>query len=138
METSRNLHPAYNGGETWSLNKKEEKEINRIQENIIRRILMVPQSTPTEALYIETGLLDITTITTKNRLNMEKRLHKHPERLATKIMEIGTKGGWKDKTTTMKTTINSEMETIAAPDINKKYANKINTMAEGKTKTQFL
>ncbi len=53
-------------------------------------------------------------------------------------MEIGTKGGWKDKTTTMKTTINSEMETITAPDINKKYANKINTMAEGKTKTQFL
>ena len=126
------------GGETWSLNKKEEKEINRIQENIIRRILMVPQSTPTESLYIETGLLDITTITTKNRLNMEKRLHKHPERLATKIMEIGTKGGWKDKTTKMKTTINPEMETITASDINKKYANKINTMAEGKTKTQFL
>jgi len=99
---------------------------------------MVPQSTPTESLYIETGLLDITTITTKNRLNMEKRLHKHPERLATKIMEIGTKGGWKEKTTKMKTTINSEMETITASDIIKKYTNKINTMAEGKTKTQHL
>jgi hypothetical protein len=34
-------------------------------------------------------------------------------------MEIGTKGGWKDKTTTMKTTINSEVKTITA-DINNK------------------
>ena len=53
------------GGESWNLNKKEQKSLNRIQENIIRRVLMVPQSTPTDTLYIETGLLDIYTITTK-------------------------------------------------------------------------
>ena len=34
------------GGESWKLNKKENKMINQIQENIIRRILMVSQSTP--------------------------------------------------------------------------------------------
>ena len=33
------------GGETWEMTKQEEKRINQIQENIIRRILMVPQST---------------------------------------------------------------------------------------------
>ena len=53
------------GGETLEMTKQEEKIINQIQENIIRRILMVTQSTPTESLYIETGLLDITTIVTK-------------------------------------------------------------------------
>ena len=53
--------------------KKEERKINQIQENIIRRILMVPQSTPIDTLYTETGLLDITTIITKNRFNMEKK-----------------------------------------------------------------
>ena len=53
---------------------------------------MVPQST----LYMETGLLDITTIITKNRFNMEKRLHKHLENIiTTKIMETSTTGGWK-------------------------------------------
>ena len=63
------------GGETMNNTKREERKINQIQENIIRRILMVPQSTPIEALYMETGLLDITTIITKNRfniMNMEK------------------------------------------------------------------
>ena len=49
-------------------------------------------------LYIETGLLDITTIVTKNRLNMEKKLHTHPEKLTSKIMELNTKYGWKDTT----------------------------------------
>ena len=53
--------------------KKEERKINQIQENIIRRILMVPQSTPTEALYMETGLLDITTIITKNQIQHGKK-----------------------------------------------------------------
>ena len=71
------------GGESWNLNKKEQKKtLNQILENIIRRILMVPQSTPTDTLYIETGLLDISTITTKkNRLNMGKIIQKDPERL---------------------------------------------------------
>ena len=50
------------GGETWEMTKQEEKRINQIQENIIRRIFMAPQSTPTESLYIKTGLLDIATI----------------------------------------------------------------------------
>ena len=38
------------GGETMNNTKREERKINQIQENIIRRILMVPQSTPIEAL----------------------------------------------------------------------------------------
>ena len=61
------------GGETMNTTKKEQRKINQIQQNIIRRILMVPQSTPIEALYMETGLLDITTIITKNRFNMGKK-----------------------------------------------------------------
>ena len=52
---------------------------------------MVPQSTPTESLYIETGLLDITTI--------ENKLHKHPEKLTSKIMELNTKNRQTDRQT---------------------------------------
>ena len=91
--------------------KREERKINQIQENIIRRILMAPQSTPREALYMETGLLDIlTTIITKNRFNMEKRLHKHPENITTKIMETNTTGGWKETTTRMREQINETLQ----------------------------
>ena len=46
------------GCETWDLTKAEENEINQILDNIIKRILITPQSTPREALYIKTGLLD--------------------------------------------------------------------------------
>ena len=44
--------------ESWSPGKTENEKINRIMDNILKRILMVPQSTPREALYIETGLLN--------------------------------------------------------------------------------
>ena len=60
--------------ETWKPNKKENQEINRLMDNIIKRILMVPQTTPREALYIETGLLDPETLRHKNRLLTEHRL----------------------------------------------------------------
>ena len=42
------------GRESWNLNKKEQKSLNRIHENtcIIRRVLMVPQSTPTDTLLL--------------------------------------------------------------------------------------
>ena len=99
------------GGESWNINKKEPKTLNQIQENIIRRILMVPQSTPTDTLYIETGLLDISTITTKKTLNMGKRIHpKIPERLVAKIMDNQTKEGWKDITNKIKTEIIREQK----------------------------
>jgi hypothetical protein len=133
METSRNLHPAYNniyGGETWSLNKKEERNKPNTRKHHQKDTNGTSINTNRSTIYRNRAAGHHDHNDQKQAKHGKKRLHKHPE--------IGTKGGWKDKTTTMKTTINSEMETITAPDINKKYANKINTMAEGKTKTQFL
>ena len=60
--------------EIWSPGKTENEKINRIMDNILKRILMVPQSTPREALYIETGLLDPEAIRLKNRVLMEHRM----------------------------------------------------------------
>ena len=37
------------------------KKLNQILDKVIKRILMTPDSTPREPLYIETGLLDIET-----------------------------------------------------------------------------
>ena len=50
------------GCEVWNPNKSEMKNINSLMDNILRRILMAPQSTPREALYIETGQPDQETI----------------------------------------------------------------------------
>ena len=126
------------GGETWNLNKKEEKQMNQIQENVIRRILMVPQSTPKTTLYMETGLLDISTIVIRNRLNMEKRLQKTPESLTTKIMERNIKGGWKENTQKAKAELHLNENTLNRHLILEHFKGKINMEAQGKTKSQFL
>ena len=124
--------------------KKEERKINQIQWNIIRRILMVPQSTPIEALYMETGLLDITTIIKKNTdSTWQKRLHKHPENITTKIMETNTTGGWKETTTRMREQINEALlntkdEYINPQQLKRYFRYNIEKTSGGKTKIQFL
>ncbi len=74
------------------------KKINGIQEEIIRRILMVPQGTPKKALYIESGLLDIETMTDKLRLAMEHKMDKNPNQLTSRVRNARIKGGWQEVT----------------------------------------
>ena len=93
---------------------------------------MVPQSTPIEALYMDTGLLDITTIITKNRLNMEY--------ITTKIMETNTTGGWKETTTRMREQINETLQNTKNEHINQQQLKRYfrHNIEKGKTKIQFL
>ena len=74
MGANTELHNIDNSLQQWSPGKTENENINRIMDNILKRILMVPQSTPREALYIETGLLDPEAIRLKNRVLMEHRM----------------------------------------------------------------
>ena len=37
---------------------KEKKKLNQLLDNIVKRILMVPQSTPRESIDMEVGILD--------------------------------------------------------------------------------
>ena len=55
-------------------------------------------------------------------------------------MNNQTKGGWKDITNKIKTSIIGEQQTqtITTMNIKTKFADMINTKAEGKTKTQYL
>ena len=82
------------GGETWNPNKKETKELNDILDNILRRILIVPQTTPREALYIDTGLLDIITMIDMNRISMRKRLERKPNTLMENLDKSNIAKGW--------------------------------------------
>ena len=55
---------------------------------------------------------------------MDKRIQKNPERLVTKIMNNQTKGGWKDITNKIKTSIIGEQQTqtITTMNIKTKFA----------------
>ena len=47
---------------------------------------MTPEATPREALYIETGLLDIETIMDAKRLNMMARLNRNKSELMAAVL----------------------------------------------------
>ena len=47
------------GCETWTLNKQEEQYMLKIQRNILRKILKVPESSPSSAVYLDTGIFPI-------------------------------------------------------------------------------
>ena len=85
--------------EIWNPGKTEQEKINRIMDNIIKRILMVPQSTPREALYIETGLLDPEAIRLKNRVLMEHRItNGNSQRMKELITNNTTTSKWAEET----------------------------------------
>ena len=74
--------------ETRKLAKEEnEKKLNQLLDRTIR-ILMVPESTPREALEIKSGLLDIEAITDKNRMMMGERINKDGTQLPNEVTKI--------------------------------------------------
>ena len=64
------------GAESRTTTQKESQKIQTIVNNIIKRILKVPQSTPNDAITIETGILNIQTLTEVKQLNNHMRIHK--------------------------------------------------------------
>ena len=91
-------------------NKKEREEINRIFDNILKRILKTPQSTHRECLYIKTGFLDPIAIINRNRLNMHNRINH-------------------GQSNTLKTILNRKEEDSWAME-NKEYLQKLGIPAE--------
>ena len=74
---------------------------------------------------------------------MEKRLHKHPENITTKIMETNTTGGWEKPTTRMREQINETLQNTKNEYINQQqlkryFRHNIEKTSGGKTKIQFL
>ena len=82
------------GAETWETTKKETKTTNQILDNILKRILKVPNSTPREALYIETGIIDIEHTIKKLRIGMLHRLDKTKNVLIDKILQNQHDKAW--------------------------------------------
>ena len=56
------------GAEAWTPTKAEEKALQRIRDNLLKRILKTPITTPSEILTAETGIWDIETQIMKKQI----------------------------------------------------------------------
>jgi len=134
------------GSETWDLNKAETKQMNRILDNILKRILMVPTSTPREALYMELKILDIEHIVHKTKINMYLRLKTTANDLILAALNTNRDKSWTKQTETIldtyqiphNTTNTKTQKTHIKKSIQRQFQNKIRTTALTKSKTKFL
>ena len=99
-------------GEAWETKNINYKTANSILESIIKRILKKTQSTPREALYIETGLMDPETIVKKNRITMEARIKKGDNKTMTEIINLKHKDCWAEQNARLKKEFNIEEEDL--------------------------
>ena len=134
--------------EVCDINKKETKQINQILDGMIKRILMIPKTTPREALYVETGLLDIENTIIKNRINYNVRV------LNTDKINLGIltrndeKGSWKEKTNKLIEEYQITTEDMTGKKestkrkigikIRNKFKNNLETTGKTKSKIKFL
>ena len=58
------------GAETWTPNKTQTTKANKLLDNIIKRLMGIPQSTPRECIYHELAILD-----TEHRILEKQLLH---------------------------------------------------------------
>ncbi len=66
-------------------------------DKIIERILKVPPGTPREALYMETGLLELETIIKNNRVDMELRIQRNGSTRIKRVITTNENIRWKQK-----------------------------------------
>ena len=133
---------------TWNANKREIEKINRIMDNILKRVLRTPQSTPREALYIDTGLLDPQTISMKQTIIMDHRLATGNSNRLSRLVQAEGKQSWKELTDLMKTRLEiTEEDSSGKPEtvkykIRKKartyFKRKLVEDGQSKSKVQFL
>ena len=89
---------------------------------------MTPPSTPREALYIETGLLDNEYTISRNRINMQTRLNRTQNKLIKSARESGNKGGWEEETEETKTKMKIRKKDYKGNDLPKTIIKKrVNT-----------
>ena len=132
--------------ETWEPTKAEMKKLNKILDRIIKRILMTPEATPREALYIETGLLDVETMIDIKRLNMMARLNDNRSELMTTVL-TNPEGKWMKRTKEIMEKYNIEDEDLTSKEkaneainlaVHMKMYRNVNAVREERSKLKFF
>ena len=127
------------GSELWNHNKKETKQIDQVLDNIIKRILMVPTSTPREATYIETGLKDMESNMTQKRINMMNRIGKNKNNQNWKNITIQTMEKIGLTTDELKKlTTKLQQKKRVTETIERDFKNRMNSASNSKSKVKHL
>ena len=96
-----------------TLNQNQTKRLNRILDNIIKRILNLPQSTPRECLYYELGTLDIEHRIITKRINYATTLLiKNPDNLRD-ILQTTNPKSWIQKTIQQAKSVGLDLDTLS-------------------------
>ena len=95
--------------------EEQTKALNKILDNIIKRTLKTPVSTPREPLYMETGMLDIEHQAKKKQLMMKHRIKDTASKLMETTINADTKGGWKARLGEIEKTISLDEDAYNKP-----------------------
>ena len=80
LRESTFLSSILTNSEIWyKLSREELEDLEVLDRTLLKRILSVPDSTPTSALYLETGCMSITTTIKARRINYLQYLVKLPK-----------------------------------------------------------
>ena len=86
------------GAEIWTPTKNEEETLQRILNNVLKRILRTPITTPAEIVIAETGIWDIETqIMKKQLIYYHKIKTKRQEENLTNKIALDPKNPWKKR-----------------------------------------
>ena len=95
--------------ETIFNNSTFEKEISRILDNLIKRILMVPVTTPTDIIYAEVGIMNTTRNMYMKKINMLKRIKTKGSEMLKDIIE-SENNTWRKEVEKILKTINTNLD----------------------------
>ena len=136
-----------NGCETWENNKSQNEKLNRILDNIIKRLLRVPQTTPRESIYKELNILDIEHRIMEKRILYYKKLRDHNPHHMRKILNDTNTKSWAHKTQLLITNLEMNGEQLkeasyhkAKMIVRKKIKTHMDTKLEhqGQKKSKFI
>ena len=86
------------GSETWDLNKTEKKKLNKILDNLIKRILAIPQTTPRGCIYEELQIMDIEHRIIERCLNYYKGMTSRKNTSLREILDNSHPKTWNQQT----------------------------------------
>jgi len=81
--------------ETWTIPQKESKQIQQIMDNVLRRIMKTPVTTPTEIIQAETGIMDIESIRAQKQILYYHRIMNTKGNDTLKMLLNTGKNPWK-------------------------------------------
>ena len=86
------------GLEAFFPTKKEKTQMKQMKDNLLKRIIMTPRSTPWEPLYIETGTIDINSTILYNKLLYREKIKDGSNNLLKTITQLKDENGWEKRT----------------------------------------